>query len=119
MSSLFNDRRASGLLSRVREDISNLREDIGDLLSHTTHKTLPNSAKDLAEQAKSQLAAGGAYAVSRFRDFRGRPSGNQASWIGGAVVLGLIAVGTYALCRECCRAKEISDDYDSDEDTPV
>lgn len=106
----FQDRRASSLLSRVRDDISHLREDIGNLLSHTTKTTLPqgareiagqarSGARDLADQAKGQLAAGSAYAFSRIRDFRGQPSCHSASWVGGAVVVGLLAYGAYAIHR--------------------
>lgn len=98
-TSIFHDRRANGLLNRVREDVSHLREDIGSLLSHTTKRTLPNGARELADQAKHQLAAGGAYAASRIREFRGQPPRQSASWIGGAVVVGLLAYGAYALCR--------------------
>lgn len=109
-NALFNDRRANGLLNRVREDVSHLRDDIGSLLSHTTKKTLPNGARELADHArhnarefadhaKHQLAAGGAYAASRLRDFRGAPPRQSASWVGGAVVVGLLAYGAYALYK--------------------
>ncbi|GAA5116856.1 hypothetical protein JIN84_18340 [Luteolibacter yonseiensis] len=98
-SSLFNDRRASNLLNRVRDDIFHLREDVGSLLSHTTKKTLPNGARELADQAKSQLAAGGAYAASRLRDFRGHPPRQSAGWIGGALLVGVLAYGVYSLCQ--------------------
>lgn len=98
-SSLFSDRRTTGLLNRVREDVSHLREDIGSLLSHTTKKTLPNGARELADQAKSQLAAGGAYAASRLRDFRGHPPRQSAGWIGGALLVGVLAYGAYSLLQ--------------------
>jgi uncharacterized membrane protein YebE (DUF533 family) len=108
-SSPFTDRRANGLLNRVREDVSHLREDIGNLLSHTTKKTLPNGARDLAEQAKHQLAASGAYAASRLRDFRRQPPRQSAGWVGGAMVVGLLAYGAYALCQKCCQNKQLAD----------
>jgi uncharacterized membrane protein YebE (DUF533 family) len=98
-SSLFSDRRTTGLLNRVREDVSHLREDIGSLLSHTTKKTLPNGARELADQAKSQLAAGGAYAASRLRDFRVQPPRQSAGWIGGALLVGVLAYGAYSLLQ--------------------
>ena len=79
-SSLSSDRRASGLLRRVRADVSTLREDISSLLSHTTRQTLPNGARELADQAKHQLAAGGAYAASRLKDFHLAGAGG---WLGG------------------------------------
>lgn len=109
----FRDRRASSLINRVREDISNLREDIGSLFLHTTKNTVPNSARDLADQAKSQLAAGGAYAVDRFRSLRHQPTRQSAGWIGGAVVVGLLAFGAYALIKANCPCE---DEYDGHED---
>ncbi len=108
-SSQLIDRRATGLLNRVREDVSHLREDIGSLLSHTTKKTLPHGARELADQAKHQLAAGGAYAASRLRDFRGVPPRQSAGWIGGAVMVGLLAYGAYALCRSNGSCKRIDE----------
>ncbi len=99
-SLLFNDRRTVGLVNRVREDVSLLRDDLGSLLTHTTRETLPNSARELAGQAKQQLAAGSAFAASRLRDFRKLPPRQSAEWIGGAVIVaGLVAYGIYALCR--------------------
>jgi sensor c-di-GMP phosphodiesterase-like protein len=98
-SSLFHDRRAAGLLNRVREDVSHLREDIGSLLSHTTKKTLPNGAREIADQAKNHIVPLGAYAASRLRDFRGHPQRQSASWIGGALLVGVLAYGVYSLCQ--------------------
>lgn len=108
--SKFTDRRTNSLLNRVRDDIANLREDIGSLFHHTTNTTVPNGARELADQARSQIAAGGAYAASRLRQFRGQPTRDAAPWIGGAVVVGLLAVGAYALIRANCPCrKEVSD----------
>ncbi len=101
-SPLFSDRRASGLLDRVRDDVSRLRDDIGNLLTHTTRETLPNSAREIADQAKQQFAAGSAYAASRLRGFTSPPPRRSASWVGGAVVTGLLAYGVYALLRNSC-----------------
>lgn len=117
-SSPFTDRRASGLLHRVREDVSHLREDIGNLLSHTTRKTLPNGVQDLADQAKHQLAAGGAYAASRLRDFRSQPHKPSTAWIGGALVVGLLAYGAYALCQKSCQSKWVAETtpYDAEDE---
>lgn len=116
----FQDRRASSLLQRVRDDISRLRDDVGTLLSHTTKRTIPTGAKEVVDQArsggreladlaKSQLAAGGAYAASRFRQLRRDESsyGSQsASWVGGAVVVGLLGYAAYALYRHRCQCIE-------------
>ncbi len=95
-SNLLNDNRTSGLMNRVREDVSHLREDVGHLLSYTTRETLPNSAREIADQAKTQIAAGGAYAASRLRELREAPTGQKAGWVGGAILFGLIAAGIYA-----------------------
>ena len=93
-SPIVSDRRATGLLDRVRDDVSRLRDDIGHLLTHTKRETLPNSAREIADQAKQQFANCGAQVVSRVRELNGRQS---AGLIGGAVVLGLLAAGAYAL----------------------
>ncbi len=112
----FRDRRASNLLHRVREDVSNLREDIGSLLHHATKNTVPNSARDLADQAKSQLAAGSAYAANRFRNLRYQPTRQSAGWIGGAVVVGLLAFGAYAIIKANCPCEDEYDTLDEDDD---
>ncbi len=114
---LLKDRRVNDLLTRVREDVSHLREDIGNLVSHTTHSTLPNGARELAEQAKSRLAAGGAYAATRLRGLRQQPPRQSAGWVGGAVVLGLLAYGAYKLYQEgCCCTRAELDDNEMDEE---
>jgi len=123
-SSPFQDRRASGLLDRVRNDVSHLREDLGSLLTHTTRQTLPNGAReiadharsgarDFADQARNSLAAGGAYAADRFRNLRAHPPRREASWVGGAILAGVVAYGLYALYRSSCElqreAEEINE----------
>lgn len=95
-SNLLNDNRTAGLMNRVREDVSHLREDVGHLLSYTTRETLPNSAREIADQAKTQIAAGGAYAASRLRELRETPVTQKAGWVGGAVLVGLLAAGYFA-----------------------
>ncbi|MES2659394.1 MAG: hypothetical protein V4689_12310 [Verrucomicrobiota bacterium] len=120
-NTLFKDRRATGLLNRVREDVSHLRDDIGSLLTHTTRTTLPNGARELADQAKSQLAAGSAYAASRFRNLRSHPPRQSAGWVGGAVVVGLLAYGAYVLCRDHCQSSQMRDenDFGTEDDVPL
>lgn len=107
----LHDRHATGLLNRVRKDVSLLRADIGNLLSDTTQRTLPNTAHELAERAKHQFAAGSAYAVSRFRDLKTTPT-PAVSWVGGAAILGLIGLGAYAIHRRNCASRQAVDEQD-------
>ena len=89
---------------QITHDIANLRDDISNLVSHTTKETLPNSARGLADQARSQLAAGGAYAASRLRDLRQQQPSSTVSTtglVGGALLAGVIAYGVFAIFRSC------------------
>jgi len=116
-SPIFSDRRATGLLDRVRNDVSRLTDDIGSLLTHTTRETLPHSARGIADQAKHQLAIGSAYAVSRLRGLRSQPHSQSGGWVGGAVVVGLIAYGVYALCQNSsCEQTSGDSDYANPDD---
>lgn len=96
-SSLLNNSRSTGLMNRVREDVSTLRDDIRHLISHTTRQTLPNGARELAGQAKLQISSRGANAATHLRDLGTR---HPAGLIGGAVVIGLLAAGAYALTHQ-------------------
>jgi hypothetical protein len=103
--STLQDSRTVGLLSRVREDIAHLRQDVGNLVQHTTHHTLSQGARELAENARHQIAAGGSYAASRLRSLRISPPRQAIGVIGGAILVGALAAGLYALCRsESCTA---------------
>ena len=84
-------------MNRVREDVSTLRDDIRHLISHTTRQTLPNGVRELAGQAKQQIANRGTLAASGIRDLGAR---HPAGLIGGAVVIGLLAAGAYALTHQ-------------------
>lgn len=112
----FQDRRAAGLLSRVREDISHLRHDVANLLTHTTKHTLPQGARDLADSARHQFAAGGNYAASQFRSLRAHPPKQALGVLGGAILVGVIAAGIYAVCKSdnCTAASR-----DPEDDLPV
>ncbi len=105
----FHDSRAAGLLSRVREDISHLRQDVANLLSHTTRHTLPQGARDIADSARHQLAAGGSYAASRLRSLRESPPKQALGVLGGAILVGVIAAGIYAVCKSECRTSADDD----------
>ena len=96
----FYDRRAQRLLSRVGDDFSQLRNDIGSLLHQTTRKTLPAGAKELAGQAREHLHAGSAFAASRLRALRSSPPQREAVGIAvGVVAIGLLAFGFYSLFK--------------------
>lgn len=97
----FHDPRASDLLSRVSEDISLLRQDVGHLVSHTARHTLPTGARELAANARSHLAAGRLRTAEQMRALR-EHAGPPAAWVGGAVVVGLLAAGVYWFCKDGC-----------------
>jgi hypothetical protein len=102
-TSPFQDPRANDLLSRVSEDVSLLRQDIGHLISHTARHTLPTGARDLAETARTRLAAGRVYSAAHLRTLRDQVNQPATAWIGGAVLVGLIAAGIYWFCKsDCC-----------------
>jgi hypothetical protein len=100
----FQDPRASDLLSRVSEDVSLLRRDIGSLLSHTTRHTLPAGVRGLTDSARNRLAASRLYSTEQFRALRSQVNQPAMAWVGGAVVVGLIAAGLYLFCKGDCRA---------------
>ena len=100
----FHDNKAINLLARVGEDLSQLRSDIHSLLSHTTRRTLPDGARELADQASEHLLAGRDYAARRLRSLHSTPPREAAGAAGALLLVGLVAVGVYALCKsECCR----------------
>ena len=114
----FHGSRTSGLLSRVRDDISHLRHDMANLLTHTTRHSLPRGARDLADTARHQLAAGGSYAASRLRSMRESPPKQALGILGGAILVGIIAAGFYAISKSDSCAAARADDADAD-DLPV
>lgn len=97
----LKDPRAMDLLSRVGDDISVLRDDMRHLLSHTARHTLPGGAREIIHSARSGLAARKQHGMARLRDLRVHPN-QPASWVGGAVVMGLIAAGVYWFCKDGC-----------------
>lgn len=103
--SLLQDSRASDLISRVSEDVSLLRQDIRQLASHTARHTLPAGARGLADTARNRLAAGRTYSTEHLRALRGQMNQPATAWVGGAVIVGLIAAGIYWFCKDgCCSA---------------
>ncbi len=105
MSNPFQDPGASKLLSRVRDDISLLRGDVAKLLSYTTRYTLPKGAREIAGSARQGLSAGRTYAAQRIRSIGSSAPRQAAGVAAGAAIVGLLAVGIYALCKsERCRS---------------
>lgn len=112
----FQDRRASSLLTRVREDISHLRQDVGNLVHHTARYTLPQGARGLADTARHRLAEGGHYAADRLRSFRSSPPRQAIGVLGGAILVGVLAAGIYAFMKnESARAAALNGDSLDDE----
>jgi len=109
-TSPFQDPRANDLLSRVSEDVSLLRQDIGHLFSHATRHTLPAGVRGLADSAKNRIAAGRVYSAEHLRALRNQVNQPATAWIGGAVVVGLIAAGIYWFCKDGCCCEEMADE---------
>jgi hypothetical protein len=113
----LQDSRTVGLLSRVREDIAHLRQDVGNLARHATFQTLPQSARELAEGARHRIAAGGSYAASQLRSFRASPPRQALGVIGGAILIGALAAGIYAVCKsESCAARRREAELEAEEE---
>ena len=105
MSNPFQDSGTSKLLSRVREDISLLRGDVAKLLTYTTRYTLPKGAREIAGTARQSLMDGRSYAAQRLRAMGSSAPRQAAAVAAGAAIVGLLAVGIYALCKaECSRS---------------
>jgi hypothetical protein len=111
-ASPFQDPRANDLLSRVSEDVSLLRQDISNLFSHTARHTLPAGARELADSARNRLAAGKVYSAAHLRALRDQVNQPATAWIGGAVVVGLIAAGIYWFCKDGCCLSGCDEDSD-------
>lgn len=102
-SPTLNDPRTGDLLSRVSNDISLLRQDVRNLLSHTRHHTLPTGARELADTARSRLLAGRDYTSEHLRALGDQLHRPSTAWVGGAVVVGLLAAGVYWFIKsDCC-----------------
>lgn len=96
MKKLTEDRKMNDLISRVGEDVSQLRSDIRSLFAHTGRHALPDSARELREQARQRLMAGGTY-------LRQHPGQSSVGILGGLLILGAVGAGIYYLCKsDCC-----------------
>lgn len=103
MNTPTHDSRSTGLASRVREDISLLRQDIGHLVRHTACQSLPDGARNLAQQARQGIVSSSNLALSRLRSLRKNPPRQSLRIGGGALLVGLLAAGTYLICRSNCK----------------
>ena len=99
ISSSHQDARASNLLSRVSEDVSLLRQDIHNLVSHTARQTVAGGAREIAENARNKIAAGRAYSAEQMRALGEQMKQHPAAWLGGAAAVGLISAGAFWLLR--------------------
>ncbi len=111
MNNLLTDKRVKHLLSRVGNDLGQLKEDVATLLSHTTHRTIPEGARELVHHAKARIDAGGEYAASRLSQFRKSPHPTRTEVVGGLLALAVIGAGICYLlsCNGC------EDESDMDE----
>ncbi|MCW1926611.1 hypothetical protein OKA05_28925 [Luteolibacter arcticus] len=118
-SPFHHDRRASSLLTRVREDISHLRQDVGNLFHHTARYTVPQGARDLADTARHRLVEGGHLAASRLRSLRSSPPRQAIGVLGGAILVGVLAAGIYAIVKSENGSRARALDGESPDDIPV
>lgn len=112
MPALIEDRKMKDLINRVGEDVSQLRSDIRSLFTHTGRHTLPDSARELREQARERLQAGGEFAASQLRYLRHHPGQSSVGILGGLLILGAVGAGIYYLCKSDCCGKLCSRDED-------
>jgi hypothetical protein len=119
MNSPFHDRRASSLFSRVREDLSHLREDVGNLVHHTARYTVPQGARDIADSARHRLVEGGHFAASRLRSLRSNPPRQAIGVLGGAILVGVLAAAIFAIVKSENSHRANSYNGDSPDDIPV
>ncbi len=116
MPALTEDRKMKDLVSRVGEDISQLRGDIRSLFTHTGRHTLPDSARELREQARERLHAGGEFAATQIRYLRQHPGQSSVGILGGLLILGAVGAGIYYLCKSDCCGKLCNREGDYRED---
>jgi hypothetical protein len=119
MNSPFQDRRTSSLFGRVREDLSHLREDVGNLVHHTARYAVPQGAREIADTARHRLVEGGHYAASRLRSLRSSPPRQAIGVLGGAILVGVLAAGIYAIVKSENARRANGYDGDSPDDVPV
>ena len=120
MPTLTEDRKMKDLIHRVGEDVSQLRSDIRSLFTHTGRHTLPEGARELREQARERLHAGGEFAASQLRYLRQHPGQSSVGILGGLLILGAVGAGIYYLCKSDCCGKLCNREdefYEEEEDS--
>jgi hypothetical protein len=112
MPTITDDRKMKDLIDRVGKDVSQLRSDIRSLFMHTWRHTLPHSAREIREQARERLHAGGGFAASQFRYIRQHPGQSSVGLLGGLLILGAVGAGIHFLCKsDCCGKPRARDGY--------
>lgn len=109
---MIEDRKTKDLLSRVGEDIAQLRNDVSSLFQHTGRHTLPESARDLRDSALDRVHAGSDYAAAQLRHLRSNPTQTGLGIAGGLVLLGVVGAGIYYLCKSDCCLRSGQDEND-------
>lgn len=109
----INDRKLKDLMGRISEDISQLKEDVSTLFSHTSRHTIPEGAHNIADYGLDKFHAGGDLAASGLRYIKENPKQSSAGLAGGLLLLGAVGFGIYYLCQsDCtwCKKKPEADD---------
>ncbi|MEO8615331.1 MAG: hypothetical protein ABI600_09335 [Luteolibacter sp.] len=105
----LKDSRATSLLSRVGEDVSLLRQDLSNLVSHAARQTLPTGARDLADHAKNRFEQSKLYTAEQLRSLGNQVNKPATAWIGGAVLVGCLAAGAYLYSNNRCEAASVAE----------
>lgn len=88
-----------------------LRQDVGHLIQHAARHTLPETAREIAGTARSRLLAGRHYTSEHLRSLGNQLNRPATAWVGGAVLVGLLAAGTYWFLKsDPCRTCEAPED---------
>lgn len=111
----FQDPHTNDLLSRVSHDVSLLRQDVGNLFHYTTRHQLPSGVRTLAESAKETLAHTKDYSADQLRYLRSQVSEKPGRFIGGAILVGLLAAGAYVLANSVFHS-DAADDAEYDDE---
>lgn len=108
---LSNDNTAKKLLGKLSDDVSSMKSELAELISHHARTTLPKSARELADYSREKFH-------SQLQHLRAHPRQSSAGIVGGLVLLGAVGFGIYYLCKsDCCGSRcDYRDDADTGED---